>query len=269
MFQVVYPANRGRATYMSSLEATLDARPEAAPEPIVGPLPEKPVFAATSSTRPRALKLLGRVAAGLVGLWLVALVLGALGLGQVAGITLPTIGGGSSHPSQKQTTINKERDAPAPHASAASLTARGPAGRRTAQQQDAMPANTTAGHGGAGSHAGTRRGGSRGPGAHGGSGSSQQPAAGTQLGTYTPSSSSPGASSSAPGHTGSTPSSSGTTSAPSSSPSTHASPHATPPGSSSAAPGSRSQAGTAPGRDNSSANPTPGSGSTDHGRPTG
>src|SRR3954464_12032575 len=56
---------------------------------------ERPVFAATTPARPRALRLAGRVTAGLVALWLVALVLGTFGFGPVAGIGLPRIGGGS------------------------------------------------------------------------------------------------------------------------------------------------------------------------------
>src|SRR6058998_2537859 len=57
---------------------------------------EKPVFAATTRARPRVLKVVGRVAAGLIALWLVALVLGAFGFSQVAGIPLPRIGGTAS-----------------------------------------------------------------------------------------------------------------------------------------------------------------------------
>src|SRR5881227_3835326 len=62
--------------------------------PPIATATEKPVFAATTRARPRALKLVGRVCAGVVGLWLVALVLGTLGFSQVAGIPLPSIGGG-------------------------------------------------------------------------------------------------------------------------------------------------------------------------------
>jgi hypothetical protein len=252
---------------MSSLEATLDSRTEAAPEPVVGPTPERPVFAATSGTRPRALKLFGRVAAGLVGLWLVALVLGALGLGQVAGITLPTIGGGDDHPSKAEAAAKAERDAAAPHISAASLTARGPAGRRVSTNDPARSGGrTSASPTARRTHSGTGRAGSSSQGSNQGGATTSTGT--SQLGTATPA---PGSSSTAPGQTGSTPSSSSgsANSAPSSSPSPHASPNATPPGSSSTDPGSRSQAGTAPGRTSSSATPTPGSGSTDHGRPAG
>src|SRR3954468_20712408 len=71
---------------------TATAEPEtAAPPP---PVAEPPVFAATTPARPRALKIAGRVTAGLVALWLVALVLGTFGFGPVAGIGLPRIGGG-------------------------------------------------------------------------------------------------------------------------------------------------------------------------------
>src|SRR3954464_13694488 len=75
-----------------TLTATAEPETAASPPPPVG---ERPVFAATTPARPRALKLAGRVTAGLVALWLVALVLGTFGFGPVAGIGLPRIGGGS------------------------------------------------------------------------------------------------------------------------------------------------------------------------------
>ena len=56
--------------------------PSPAMTPPIATVTEKPVFAATTRARPRALKLAGRVAAGLVGLWLVALILGACGFSQ-------------------------------------------------------------------------------------------------------------------------------------------------------------------------------------------
>src|SRR4051812_36043203 len=56
--------------------------------------PEKPVFAASSRARPHGLRLAGRIAAGLAALWLVALVLGAFGLGRLPGLNLPRITGG-------------------------------------------------------------------------------------------------------------------------------------------------------------------------------
>src|SRR3954469_22124079 len=76
---------------------TATAGPDAvADRPAPAILREKPVFAAESDARPRALKVAGRAAAGLVGLWLVALVLGAFGFGHVPGLQLPRIGGDDS-----------------------------------------------------------------------------------------------------------------------------------------------------------------------------
>src|SRR4051794_27115835 len=78
-----------------TLTATADteARLVPPPDPPAPIAPEGPVFAATTPTRPRALRIAGRVTAGLVALWLVALVLGTFGFGPVAGIGLPRIGG--------------------------------------------------------------------------------------------------------------------------------------------------------------------------------
>src|SRR3954453_13784910 len=79
-----------------TLTATADADAPLVP-PAEAPArvhtPERPVFAATPPTRPRALKLAGRVTAGLVALWLVALLLGTFGFGPVAGTGLPRVGG--------------------------------------------------------------------------------------------------------------------------------------------------------------------------------
>src|SRR4051794_41327471 len=76
----------------------------AAPPP---PVAERPVFAATTPVRPRALKVAGRVTAGLVGLWLVALVLGTFGFGRVAGIELPRIGGGDGDDQPHREAVHK------------------------------------------------------------------------------------------------------------------------------------------------------------------
>ncbi|MEA2423089.1 MAG: hypothetical protein QOF55_2188, partial [Thermoleophilaceae bacterium] len=88
------------------------------------PTPERPVFAATGGARPRALKLAGRMAAGIVGLWLVALVLGALGFGHVAGIQLPRILGGE-HTKSVKADLKAPAPAPAPASAAVRATAVG------------------------------------------------------------------------------------------------------------------------------------------------
>lgn len=225
-------------------EAAIDA-------PVPAMLREKPVFAAESDTRPRVLKLAGRAAAGLVGLWLVALVLGALGFGHVAGLQLPRIGG-DDHNSRSDAAqkADAHRDAPAP---GVTISARPNA--RVASAGHAGPAQAPGG--------GSARGGSRtnaSPGSSpsaphaggstpGGGGSSvvAAPATGSAPATATPTATTtPAPSSTTPG-------------------STHS--QATPPGSSSTAPGTRSQATTAPGRDQSTAQPAPGSGRTEHAPP--
>src|SRR4051795_12899608 len=94
------PANLLRSQALQHVQMTLTATADAE-APLVPPAeaparvhaPERPVFAATTPTRPRALKLAGRVTAGIVTLWLVALSLGPFGFGPVAGIGLPRIGG--------------------------------------------------------------------------------------------------------------------------------------------------------------------------------
>lgn len=244
---------------MKSLETTLPISAEApATERARSSEAEKPVFAATSDARPRALKLFGKVAAGLVALWLVALVLGAFGLGQIAGIKLPQIGGGDSRRAERSEPVVREHRAQAPTPASAAASRVLPGHRLSSQ-----PAGS--GHHGPGARTGG--GSSSGSRTNGGSGSGGSTRAGggnAGSGSATPLST---PTRPAPSNSGS---SQGTT-APSSSPSPQASPNATPPGSSSSDPGSRSQAGTAPGRDNSTASPTPGSGSstTEHGRPTG
>src|SRR3954465_15294659 len=91
-----------------TLTATADAEAPLVP-PAEAPArvhaPERPVFAATTPTRPRALKLAGRVTAGLVALWLVALVLGTFGFGPVAGIGPRRVGGerGGAKPQREAT----------------------------------------------------------------------------------------------------------------------------------------------------------------------
>jgi hypothetical protein len=232
------------------------------PEPAVLARGERPVFAATTPVRPRALRLAGRVTAGLVALWLVALVLGTFGFGPVAGIGLPRIGGGGSgqphreaaHKTQSQqpgervtrsgvtlsTRYGGATAAPGTHPSGAShrSTAQGTPGRGSGGRT-----------GNSGSHGGSTGGGSGGSlgGSTGGGNSAQTQAA-------TPSASTP---------TASTPATTTTTHGNS----THS--NATPPGSSSAAPGSRSNASTAPGRDQSASSPSPGSGRSEHAPPKG
>lgn len=187
---------------------------------------EKPVFAATGAARPRALKLVGRAAAGLVGLWLVALVLGAFGFGHVPGFQLPRIAGGDDAKAEMEPPKGQRASvAPAESAirigthtgTAAPLSSRGPASNARTRR-----ASTGRGTGGS-------RGGDGGTRSTGNSGST------------------PPASASAPGTHPIAPSPS-------------ANSNATPQQPSSAAPGSRSQSTTAPGRTQSQATPTPGQG---------
>jgi hypothetical protein len=206
---------------------------------------ERPVFAATSDARPRALRLFGRFAAGLVGLWLVALVMGAFGFGHVPGIQLPQIVGGDSK--SESATLKQPRKPDARAKTPASLTGvnRSPAltARRVAAQRDARRGGTETGP----HQTTTRRPSSSG-------GATQTPPSSTAT-PATPAAPAPAASSPAPQASPTA----GTTPA-----TTH-----TPPGSSSSTPGSRSNAGSAPGRDNSSASPTPGAGNPEHGNPHG
>jgi hypothetical protein len=58
----------------------------AAGAPAGSTMPERPVFAARSHRRPLWLARIGRTVAVLVGLWVVALIAGALGLGRLPGV---------------------------------------------------------------------------------------------------------------------------------------------------------------------------------------
>jgi hypothetical protein len=232
---------------------TATAEPETVPQPA-----EPPVFAAITPARPRALRLAGRITAGLVGLWLVALVLGTFGFGPVAGIGLPRIGG-----SDNAVHRAAVRKAPTPRP-----------GERVTRSGVTL---TTRSAGTVATPAGTHRSGPTGashrsaarpapsPSSHTGTGGSSgsQAGSGSAGATHTPVPS-PASSSTA---TSATPTSTTTTQTTSNSHSTHS--QATPPGSSSATPGSRSNAGTAPGRDQSASTPTPGSGRTEHAPPKG
>lgn len=204
--------------------------PVAPHDPAAAEIGEKPVFAATGPARPRALKLAGRIAAGLVGLWLVALVLGAFGFGHVPGIQLPRIGGdGAADSGPKPAEPVQRTTAPAPAAThSATPKARAPAHA----QAGPRAARPGAGQGGSTGRTGTGR-------SH---------ATQTHSGPSTRA----------------TPTTAPATPAPATS---HSHSQATPPGSSASGPGSRSQATTAPGREHSTATPTPGSGQAEHGKP--
>jgi hypothetical protein len=56
------------------------------------PPPEKIVFVAEGGRRQRAFRVAVRAAAALTGAWLLALVVGSLGLGRLPGLPLPSIG---------------------------------------------------------------------------------------------------------------------------------------------------------------------------------
>jgi hypothetical protein len=237
----LHPPNFGFRTVFQTVMSPATVTPERTESPAPRPpAPEKPVFAATSQRRPRALKLLGRFAAGLVGLWLVALVLGSFGFGEVPGIQLPRIVGHDPKPAAQPRSVKLEQRTPDPSSAApAAVRSRAESRARPARRLTSRPAN--------GDHPISQ------------TPAGRQPTRGG--GTSTPSvTSTPGPSSPAPASQATPP--------PSSSPSPQASPNATPPGSSSTTPGSRSQSGTAPGRDHSGTSPTPGSGNG-HGRPTG
>jgi hypothetical protein len=252
-----------------TLTATADTEAPIVPpaEPAVVAVPERPVFAATTPTRPRALKLAGRVTAGLVGLWLVALVLGTFGFGPVAGIGLPRIGGGSSQPHRQAHKTPAQQPGERVTRSGVTLTTRsGGATTAPATRHGSGPSSASrraasrqgSGSDGAGGNSGVRSGsptsgGSRGVGATPGSNSGTT-GGGTSV--QTPSTTPSGTATSTP--TASTPTNGNTT---------HS--NATPPGSSSTAPGSRSNAGTAPGREQSASSPSPGSGRTEHAPSTG
>ncbi len=206
------------------------------------PTPERPVFASSGIARPRALRLAGRAAAGMVGLWLVALMLGAFGFGHIPGFRLPQIIGEDHPKSAKLERSGATKPAVATHARPAT----------------AIPvADRTSGHHGPASSTAPSRSGPSGGSGGGGNVSTTSPSA-------------PSSSPSVP--TAATPTSSATPSpAPTSSPSpsTHSNANATPPGSSSNDPGSRSHATTAPGRDHSQTTPTPGQGQGTGKPPTG
>ncbi len=225
------------------------------PESLEPPPAEKPVFAASTAARPRALRIAGRATALIVGLWLVALLLGTLGFGSVAGIGLPRIGSdGSKHhdaarknpvqqidhrSSRAGVTLTVRHAAP----SAVLTTRRGPVGH------------------GSGARQGSRSsvGGNRGSNSSGGGANTSNSGGHTQ----TPVGATP-ATSATP--TAATPTS---TTTPATTHGNSSNSQATPPGSSSSAPGTRSNAGTAPGRDQSTATPSPGSGRTEHAPPKG
>ena len=80
-------------------EIATTAAPHAAlglePESARPHVPEAPVFAAVGEARPKALRLIARTVALLVGLWLLAFVAGLLGMGTLPG--LPLVGDGPSH----------------------------------------------------------------------------------------------------------------------------------------------------------------------------
>jgi uncharacterized membrane protein YgcG len=257
-----------------TLTATADTEAPVVPppEPVAFPAAvaaERPVFAATTPTRPRALKVAGRVTAGLVGLWLVALVLGTFGFGPVAGIGLPRIGGGSSsgdEPAKASAPAHKAAPAHAGEritSSGVTLTARHGGSAAPATRRGSGPAGATrrgATHQGSGARPDAGGGSTGGGGVSGGSGTSGGGGGASQA----PAPASGGASTAAPST--SSPATTTTTTNPHANP-THS--QATPPGSSSTAPGSRSNATTAPGREQSASSPSPGSGRTEHAPPKG
>jgi hypothetical protein len=232
---------------------TATAEPEtAAPAPSIA---ERPVFAATTPARPRALKLAGRVTAGLVALWLVALVLGTFGFGPVAGIGLPRIGGDAKP--QREAAHRTQAQQPSRRVTQSDVTL-------TSNQRRHVATGAKRHSGGAhGSSRATAT--PRSPASHGGGSRGSQPghAPGASSGGSGASAQAPAASSTP----ASTATPTGTTQTATHGNSTHS--QATPPGSSSTAPGSRSNAGTAPGRDQSTASPSPGSGRSDHAPPAG
>lgn len=125
------------ATNFKSSEPPAAERTSApAPQPEVA---ERPVFASTGTTRPRLLRVAGRVAAGLTVLWLAALALGVGGLGGLPSIDLPVVGkpGGGSHEARSPDP------APRPIAAAESNSAR-VAAQRSAHARDAARARRLA-----------------------------------------------------------------------------------------------------------------------------
>ena len=212
------------------------------------------MFAATSGARPRALKLVGRLTAGLVTLWLVALVLGTLGFGSIAGIDLPRIGGHDGKPSDRSAAA---RDA---EKRAAAERAANPAPRATETPGVRLTNRGPASHGGPQrmSHRNGQSGARNGTGiGSGGSTPSRTPAATGPSTAATPSTPTPAATATPQPAYGN----------PAHGNSTHT--QATPPGSSSSDPGSRSQATTAPGQTGTTPQPAPGSGRNEHAPPKG
>jgi hypothetical protein len=173
---------------------TLDRPIDAAPAPAFAPA-EKPVFAADNPLRARALRLVGRFAAGLVGLWLVALVMGAFGLGHVPGIQLPQIVGGDGAQKSAGAKLEHAKRSPAAPATAAAATAGGPGGRiagggpSAARRLASTPSRSGAGTstGGGAGGGGTRGGaGSNGTGGGGSNGTAGGTGAQTPASASTP-----------------------------------------------------------------------------------
>jgi hypothetical protein len=237
-----------------TLTATAEPETAAPPPP---PVAERPVFAATTPARPRALKVAGRVTAGLVALWLVALVLGTFGFGPVAGIGLPRIGGsGDGNSKPQREAAHRTQPQPSERVTESGVTLTTHQRGHGATRAKGRGGNAT----GSNRPATTRRSPSSHPGGNRGSQPSHTP--GTSGGGSGASAQTPAAAS-----TPASPATSSTTTTNANANQTHS--HATPPRSSSTAPGSRSNASTAPGRDNSASSPTPGSGRTEHAPPKG
>jgi hypothetical protein len=262
-----------RASPMTSLTDTIDSpvQAPAAVAPRAHFEREKPVFAATGPARPRALRLAGQMVTGLVGLWLVALVLGALGFGHVPGFQLPRVGGDDSPSREAARHANVSAPAPVTAHDVARLarSAGAPAARALAHTRAASQRRgrhqTATGRGGSPGRGGsTGPGGSPGPGANANGNAVTQAPGGTQAPTGSAATPAPA---SAPAATSTSKPPASHSQAPAHSHSPHS--NASPPGSSSSSPGSRSQAGAAPGRQQSAANPTPGSGRAEHAPPKG
>jgi hypothetical protein len=238
---------------MTTLTDTIPCPPTAAAEPRPSAEHEKPVFAATGSARPRALRLAGRMTAAIVGLWLVALVLGAFGFGHIPGFQLPRIGGEDKPTHQVSQPVSPAGVTPAGPSTvrlapdrAAGSSARSLARRGSAPGSGHRGSRSTGGRSGSPDHVGGSPGTTATPVATPAPPAAPAPTAGA---TPTP------AAGSAPSH--SQAQSHSTTS------------NGSPAGSSSSAPGSRSQATTAPGRQQSAADPAPGSGQAEHKPPKG
>jgi hypothetical protein len=223
------------------------APPAPPPEVVVPGPPERPVFAAQGTARPRMLRMAGWSVAVLVTCWLVALVLGAFGFGPVAGVHFPWHEAGvhraatAAHEAAREARpVPQTPDAPAAQAlrdAAASSSPRPAGARATARPQRRVAASRP-------EDAPPRRGGS--------------PGATESPGTFA-------APPRAPSAPASTPAATAPQQPQAAQPAPQPAPPAaqsTPPGSSSTAPGSRSQSGSAPGREHSNATPDPGAGRT-------